>query len=88
VKTVLVLDRSATVTGLKLLWVIKIRRMSIVGNVARMAARQTQSYMHISKGIRLLGKPMHRWGNNIKTELTELRWEGLEWVHLAHDSDQ
>jgi len=25
------------------------------------------------------------WKNNIRMDLRELRWEGVQWVHLAQD---
>jgi hypothetical protein len=24
-----------------------------------------------------------RWKNNIKVDLMEIEWEGLDWIHLA-----
>jgi hypothetical protein len=30
----------------------------------------------------------HRWEDNIKMELKEIRWEGVEWMYLAQDRDQ
>jgi hypothetical protein len=36
-------------------------------------------------GKRQLGKPKQRLEHNIKMDLTEIRWEGVEWVHLAQD---
>jgi hypothetical protein len=29
----------------------------------------------------------HRWKNNIRLDLTETGWEGVEWMHLAQDRD-
>lgn len=26
-----------------------------------------------------------RLEDNIKTDLQEIRWEGMDWIHLAHD---
>jgi hypothetical protein len=28
------------------------------------------------------------WEDNIRMDLTEIRWEGVNWIHLAHDRDQ
>jgi hypothetical protein len=28
-------------------------------------------------------RPWHRLENNITMDLTEIRWEGMDWVHLA-----
>jgi len=27
----------------------------------------------------------HRWENNIKMDLTEIGWDGMDWINLAHD---
>jgi hypothetical protein len=35
-----------------------------------------------------LGRPRHRREDNIKIDLREIGWGGMEWVHLAQDSDQ
>jgi hypothetical protein len=36
----------------------------------------------------LVGIPMHRWEYNIRMDLREIRWEGVDWIHLAKDRDQ
>jgi hypothetical protein len=35
-----------------------------------------------------LGRSRHRWENNIRMDLREIRWEGVDWIHLAQDRDQ
>jgi hypothetical protein len=35
--------------------------------------------------MRPLGKPTHRWEDNIKTDLREVVYEGMDWVDLAQD---
>jgi hypothetical protein len=39
-------------------------------------------------GKRPRGKYRRRWDGNIRIDLGEIRWEGLEWMHLAQDRDQ
>jgi hypothetical protein len=34
---------------------------------------------------RLLGRPMHRWEDNIRLDLREIGWEGVEWFYLSQD---
>jgi hypothetical protein len=34
-----------------------------------------------------LGKPKHRWGNNIKIDLKETGWQHRNSVHQAQDKD-
>jgi hypothetical protein len=37
---------------------------------------------------RPLGRPRHRWKDNIKIDLTEIGWGGMDWIDLAQDKDQ
>jgi hypothetical protein len=32
---------------------------------------------------RPLGRPRLRWGNNIKMDLIEIGWCGMDWIDLA-----
>jgi hypothetical protein len=40
------------------------------------------------KGKTPLGRPRCRWVNNIKMNLREIGWEGMDWIDLAQDSNQ
>jgi hypothetical protein len=40
------------------------------------------------EGKRLLGRPRRRWVDNIKTNLREIGWDGMDWMDLAQDRDQ
>jgi hypothetical protein len=35
-----------------------------------------------------LGKPLHRWVDNIKMDLREIGWDGIDWIDVAQDRDQ
>jgi hypothetical protein len=37
---------------------------------------------------RPLGRPRRRWVNNIKMDLTEIGWGGIDWIDLAQDRVQ
>jgi hypothetical protein len=37
------------------------------------------------EGKRPLGIPRRRWVDNIKTDLLEIGWDGVDWIGLAQD---
>jgi hypothetical protein len=37
---------------------------------------------------RLLARPRYRWEDNIKLDLREIGWDGMDWIDLAQDKDQ
>jgi hypothetical protein len=39
-------------------------------------------------GKRPLGRARRRWVSNIKMDLREIGWDGMDWVDLAQDRDQ
>jgi hypothetical protein len=40
------------------------------------------------EGKRPLGRPRRRCVDNIKMDLREIGWDGVDWINLAQDSDQ
>jgi hypothetical protein len=40
------------------------------------------------EGRRLLGRPRHRWEDNIKVDLQELGCGVMNWIELAQDRDR
>jgi hypothetical protein len=40
------------------------------------------------EGKRPLGRPRRRWVDNINIDLTEIRWNGMDWIDLDQDRDQ
>jgi hypothetical protein len=40
------------------------------------------------EGRRPLGRPRHRWKDNIKKDLREVGWGGTYWIDLAKDRDR
>jgi hypothetical protein len=40
------------------------------------------------EGRRPLGRPRRRWVDNIKIDLREIGWDGVDWFDLAQDRDQ
>jgi hypothetical protein len=41
-----------------------------------------------SEGRRPLGSPRRSWVDNIKVDLREIGWGGMDWIALAQDRDQ
>jgi hypothetical protein len=40
------------------------------------------------EGKRPLGRPRRRWKDNIKKDLREIEWVGMDWIDLPQDRDQ
>jgi hypothetical protein len=40
------------------------------------------------EGKRLFGKSRHRWKDNNQMDFSEIRWVGVNWMHLAQYRDQ
>jgi hypothetical protein len=70
--------------------VIKARRMSWAGPVARM--REPRGAYNIlvwkPEGRRPLGRSRSRWEDNIKMDLREIGFGDVDWIHLAQDRDR
>jgi hypothetical protein len=69
--------------------VIKSRRMRWAGHVAHMEGRGVYWVLvGRPEGKRPLGRPRHRWENNIKMDLREIGMDGANWIQLAQDKVQ
>jgi hypothetical protein len=40
------------------------------------------------EGRRPLGRPRRRWEDNIRMDLREVGWGGMDWINLAQDRDR
>ena len=40
------------------------------------------------EGKRPLGRPRHRWADNIKMDMQEMGYGGMDWIELAQDRDR
>jgi hypothetical protein len=40
------------------------------------------------EGKRPLGRPRRMWEDNIKMDLREIGWDGVDWNELAEERDQ
>jgi len=62
-------------------------RMKWVGHVAHMGERRGIYRVLVGKpeGRRPLGRPRLRWEDNIKMDLQEVGFGGMDWIELAQD---
>ena len=69
--------------------VIESRKMRLAGHVARMGERRGVYMVLVGKpeGKRALGRPRRRWEDNIKMNLEEVGYGGMDWIVLAQDRD-
>jgi len=60
------------------------------GHVARMGDRIGAYRILAGKpeGNRLLGRPRRRWEDNIKMDLQEVGYGGMDWIELAQDRNR
>jgi len=70
--------------------VVKSRRMSWAGHVARLGEGRGVHRVLVGKpeGKRPLGRPRRRWEDNIKMELQEVGGCWGDWMELAQDRDR
>ena len=70
--------------------VVKSRRMRWAGHVARMREGRGVHRVLVGKpeGKRPLGRPRHRWEDNIKMDLQEVGGSCGDWMESAQDRDR
>jgi len=75
---------------LNIVRVIKSRRMRSAGHVARMGVERVVYRVLVGKpeGRRPLGRPRHRWVDNIGMDLQEVGCGYMDWIELAQDRDR
>jgi hypothetical protein len=70
--------------------IIKSRRLRRAAYVARVGEKRNTYRILVGnpEGKRPLGRRRPRWEDNIKMDLGEIRWVGMDWIDLAKDRDQ
>jgi hypothetical protein len=58
-------------------------RMRWAGHVARMG--ENGIFVGMPERKRPLGREKRRWVDNIKMDLREIGWDGIDWIDLAED---
>jgi len=74
-------------SSLNIFRVIKSRRMRRAEHVVRMGESRGVYRVLVGKneGMRPLGRPRLRWEDNIKMDLQEVGYGGLDWIEMAED---
>jgi len=69
---------------------IKSRRMRWAERVAHIGERRDVYRILVGKpeGKRPLGRPRHKWEDNIKMDLQEVRCGDTDWIELAQDMER
>jgi hypothetical protein len=68
---------------------IKSRRMRWAGRVARIGGRNAYRILAGKpEGKSPMGRPRCMWVDNIKIDLREMGWDGMDWIDVAQDTDQ
>jgi hypothetical protein len=68
---------------------MKSRKMRRVRHVTRMGKMRNAYNILVRKhgGKRPLGRSRRRW-KDIRMDLTEVGWKGVDWIHLTQDRDK
>jgi hypothetical protein len=63
---------------------IKSRMMRWTGHVTQMGEKRNTYRILVGKpeGKRPLGRPRHRWVDNITMDLREIGWNGMDWIDV------
>jgi hypothetical protein len=66
---------------------IESRRMNSAGHATRMRKEKKTYRVLVGKpeGKRQRRRPRRRWVHNIKMDLREIEWAGMDWIDLAQD---
>jgi hypothetical protein len=70
--------------------IIKSMRMRWAEHVALIGEKKNAYRLLVGRPEerRSLGRPRHRWVDNIRMDLGEVRWSDVDWIGLAQDMDK
>jgi hypothetical protein len=70
--------------------IIKSRQKRRAGHVARIEEKRVAYRISVGRpeGRRPLGRPRRRWEDNIKMDLEEVGWVGMDWFEMPQDRDR
>jgi hypothetical protein len=70
--------------------IINSRKMRWKGPVARKGEKWNVYRLLVGKpeGKRHLGRPRHRWVDNIRMDLGEVGWGDVDWIGLDQDKNR
>jgi hypothetical protein len=65
--------------------IIKSRRIKWAGHVASIEEMRGADWVLVGKpnGKRQIGRPRLRWEDNIKLDLQDVGWKGIDWIDLS-----
>jgi hypothetical protein len=60
------------------------------GHVARVGEKRGSYRILVGRpeGRRPLRRPRWRWEDNVKVDLQDVGWGGMDWIELAQDRDR
>jgi hypothetical protein len=69
---------------------IKLNKMRWAGYVTRIGEKRNarRILLRKSEGKTVLRRPRRRWEDNIKIDLREIGWDGMDWIDLAQNRDR
>jgi hypothetical protein len=68
-----------------IIWIIKSRRIKWAGHVAIMEEMRGVDWVLVGKPNRKgqIGRSRLKWEDNIKLDLQDEGWEGIDWIDLS-----
>jgi hypothetical protein len=63
--------------------------MEVKGHIACMGGMRNayRDFVVKPEGKTPIGRPRRRWEDNIKMELRDIGWGGMDWIQVAQDKD-